>query len=59
MSKPRTSANTLRELAQIRVEARVLLLAKRWAKHARTSEVLSSPSHHLLRAIDKLEELES
>lgn len=34
---------------------RVLLLAQRWAREAETREVLSSPSHHLLRAIQAWE----
>lgn len=35
---------------------RVIFLAQRWARHAETLAVLVSPSHHLLRAVQRLEE---
>ncbi len=38
------------EKCQKRLE-RVCFLARRWARHAEQMNVLASPSHHLLRAI--------
>jgi hypothetical protein len=37
--------------------ARVITLAKLWAREVETRPVLSSRSHHLLRAIQKLERM--
>lgn len=52
--KKTASRHVTQETRRANVEkrqARVMLLAQQWARHAETLSVLSSPSHHLLRAI--------
>jgi hypothetical protein len=59
MSKSKHEQQEEARAAVEKAERRVLLLVQRWAKHthARGVSVLSSPSHHLLRAVDKLNSL--
>lgn len=52
----RTAAEVSVDLQK--AKARVLLMAERWANFMESAEVLSSASHHLLRAVQKLERLE-
>ena len=40
-------------------ESRVILLARKWAAFMLNAEVLSMPSHRLLKAVQKLNKLES